>query len=249
MLLTYKEVEQYRRDGFILVEDVFTAKEIGTMVSDIEGGGRTAASAMSVNDESGKKAKLAYWEELADDVWSAASTSSRVVNNVRMLLGEEASFFHGKVMMKEARTGGAWEWHQDYGYWYDQGFLFPHMISAFVAIDPATKLNGCLRVLKGSHKMGRLTHLRVGGQTAADPARIAEAEKLFETVYCEMKPGSALFFDCNLLHCSASNDSDHHRRSFIMCYSAWGNPQMAKDGKPVLREPCPISGKRGDTSS
>lgn len=125
---------------------------------------------------------------------------------------------NGKVMLKEAHTGGAWEWHQDYGYWYDQGFVFPHMISVFVAIDPANKQNGCLRVLKGSHKLGRLTHQQSGGQTMTDPSRIEVAEALFETVYCEMKPGSALFFDCNLLHCSAANESEYHRRSFIMCY-------------------------------
>ena len=113
-------------------------------------------------DGSGRVSRLSIWHSLNNDVWAAASTHPRMVNNARILTGEDVAFFHGKVMMKEARSGGAWEWHQDYGYWYDQGFVFPRMMSAFVALDPAALENGCLRILKGSHKMGRLTHGRGG---------------------------------------------------------------------------------------
>ncbi len=61
--------------------------------------------------------------------------------------------------------GGAWEWHQDYGYWYNNGCLLPDMASCLMGIDRATKANGCLQVLKGSHHMGRIEHLKTGDQT------------------------------------------------------------------------------------
>src|SRR5205823_4545204 len=156
------------------------------------------------------------------------STCPRIVNNIRILMAEEIAFFHGKVMLKEARQGGAWEWHQDYGYWYDQGYAFPRLMSAFVALDPAVRANGCLQVLRGSHRLGRLSHSKVGTQTGADPSRIAQIETLFERVYCEMTPGSVLFFHCNLLHASGPNESDRPRRSFIICYNALGNPQFTE---------------------
>jgi ectoine hydroxylase len=38
-------------------------------------------------------------------------------------------------MMKEAKTGGAWNWHQDYGYWYGNGCMLPEMGSIFMPID------------------------------------------------------------------------------------------------------------------
>ncbi|MDF2667801.1 MAG: phytanoyl-CoA dioxygenase family protein [Paenibacillus sp.] len=238
MGITYMDVQQFNRDGYLLANSVFSPEEIEAMLYEVNGGSRLANSELNTSDSQGNKVKLAYWEALIGDIWSRASTSSRVVNPVRLLLGEEASFFHGKVMMKEAHTGGAWEWHQDYGYWYDQGFLFPHMISAFVALDAATIENGCLRVLKGSHKLGRLNHGKVGGQTGTDPQRMEALEGLFETVSCVMAPGSVLFFDSNLLHCSSANESDHHRRSFIMCYSALSNPQVTPNGI-VQRGICP----------
>src|SRR5690606_17889860 len=98
--------------------------------------------------------------------------------------------------------------------------VFPRMISAFVALDAATIENGCLQVLKGSHLLGRLEHGLVGNQTGANTTRIELIEPLFERVHCEMSPGSVLFFHCNLLHASASNESDFSRRSFIMCFNA-----------------------------
>ncbi len=239
MYLSFEDVLKYQKDGYVLVKNLFSQDEINRLIQEVEGGDRVNKTAAGISDSKGKAAKLAIWFELGQDIWSAASTCPRIINNIRILLGEEAAFFHGKVMLKEARSGGAWEWHQDYGYWYNQGFIFPHMISAFIALDPATVENGCLKVLKGSHKLGRLEHGQVGSQTGADPTRIKQLESMFELVECEMSAGSVLFFHSNLLHSSAANESDHHRRSFIMCYNAWGNPQLV-DGKIVNREPCPV---------
>lgn len=240
MYLTHEEVSDYHRNGFVLVKNVFSKPEVERMLEAVDKGDRVANTTRSTMDQSGRKVNLAIWHELGEDIWSAASTYPRIVNNVRILLGEEAAFFHGKVIFKEARLGGAWEWHQDYGYWYDQGFLFPSMISAFISLDPATKENGCLKVLQGSHKLGRLNHGKVGNQTGINPSRIEQVNRMFKLVDCEMEAGSVLFFHCNLLHSSAANESDRDRRSFIVCYNAWSNPQMAEN-TIIRRDPCPIS--------
>lgn len=240
--LTQELKEAYDRDGYVLLPDLFTREEIAALLGEI-GGERIVSNTRGNEDTSGKKAKLAIWHELGQDIWAAVSTNPRLVNAVRVALGEEIAFFHGKVMLKEAGTGGAWEWHQDYGYWYNQGFVYPRMLSAFVALDAANRENGCLQVLKGSHKLGRLEHGKVGAQTGADPDRIAEIETLFERVHVEMTPGSCLIFHSNLLHMSGPNESTHHRRSFIICYNALGNPQLGAfrvSGKTAEDRPCPV---------
>jgi hypothetical protein len=244
MYLTDDHQLAYQRDGYVLLPDVFNANEVALMIQDVEGGGgRVAAHTRGNEDTTGKKARLAIWHELGDDIWASASTHPGVVNSARILLGEEVAFFHGKVMLKEAGTGGAWEWHQDYGYWYNQGFAFPRMLSAFVALDKATVENGCLQVLRGSHRLGRLDHGKVGNQTGADPARIKQIEQLFEREYVQMEPGSVLFFHSNLLHMSGPNESTAHRRSFIMCYNALANPQFGEFSNGTNKaeqRPCPV---------
>lgn len=248
MFIDQSRVEDFNRDGFVIVPGVFSSGEVAAMLNAVEDGPRVATTTVTTKDVAGRPSRLAIWFEIGDDIWSAVSTAPRLVNSVRILLGEEVSFFHGKVILKEARQGGAWEWHQDYGYWYDQGFAFPRLISASIALDPATTQNGCLEVLKGSHKLGRVTHGRFGTQTGIDPARIKALEPMFECVKCEMTPGSILFFHCNLLHSSAPNLSEHPRRSVIMCYNALKNPQLLvgyedNHNLKVKAEgrPCPVS--------
>lgn len=243
MYLDTQSVADFNRDGYLLVENLFDREEVAAMIREVEGGERVASTINAPTDTSGKKSRLAIWFELGEDIWAAASTHPPLVNGVRILLGEEIAFYHGKVMLKEAHTGGAWEWHQDYGYWYGQ-FFFPNLLSVFVALDPATRENGCLQVLRGSHRLGRLEHGRVGTQTGADPNRITQIEGLFEKVYCEMSPGSALFFHSNLLHSSAPNESDYDRRAFITCYNALANPQV-KQGNASTYLPCPVGASDG----
>jgi ectoine hydroxylase-related dioxygenase (phytanoyl-CoA dioxygenase family) len=125
--------------------------------------------------------------------------------------------------MKETYVGGAWEWHQDYGYWYNNGCLFPYMASCYVAVDPATRENGCMQVLRGSHQMGRINHGVVADQTGADLERVEQAMKRLELVYCEMEAGTALIFHCNTLHRSDANRSPHPRWGLIACYNAARN--------------------------
>ena len=52
--------------------------------------------------------------------------------------------------------------------------LFPLLTSAYIAVDRATKDNGCMQVIKGSHRLGRIDHLATGEQTGADPERVKE---------------------------------------------------------------------------
>ena len=71
--------------------------------------------------------------------------------------------------------------------------------------------------------MGRIEHGRFAGQTGADPERVEVARERLEHVYCEMAPGTALFFHSNLLHASAMNASTQARWALICCYNAASN--------------------------
>merc|ERR1711973_704563 len=128
----------------------------------------------------------------------------------------------GKLMMKEAETGGQHVWHQDYGYWYENGILNPDMGSVFIALDPSVKANGCLQVLAGSHKMGRVDTQLIGEgevtQRGANLERVEMARKRYPDVFVELQPGDAVFFHSNLLHTSAQNHSTMRRYSMIIAY-------------------------------
>lgn len=235
--ITQEQVDAYRRDGYLIVDDILTRAEVDRLIREVNIDDPKAGSGFG--DASGKRARLSFWGDTVSTIWGAASTLPNVVNNVRILMNEEIGFFHGKVTLKEARTGGAWEWHQDYGYWYNQGYVFPRMMSVSVALDENTLDNGCMQLYKGSHKLGRLHHVHIENQTGADPARLEQIAPHFEKIPAVMKPGAGLFFDCLTLHASSANNSDRHRRNFIMCYNALGNPQIGPH-TTSQQFPCPV---------
>ncbi len=91
------------------------------------------------------------------------------------------------------------------------------MASVAIAVDPATRENGCMQVLAGSHELGRVDHVQIGEQQGADPERAEVARNGLELVHCTLDPGDSLFFHSNLLHRSDQNRSDHPRWSMVCC--------------------------------
>jgi len=219
-MIDKKQVSDYHQDGYLFVRQFFTKKEIDLLYQTANDDS-VVSNAFDLNDQEGKKTKLTLWFTAGDDPFGLMSRCKRMIESVQALLGEgEVCHFHSKVMQKEPKVGGAWEWHQDYGYWYKNGFLFPEaMISVMVALTDATKENGCLQVLRGTHKMQRFEHHFAGEQQGADEVFVSEALKISAHIYCELKAGDVLFFHPNLLHRSEANLSDHPRWSVISAYN------------------------------
>lgn len=224
--LSTDQINEYNRDGYVVIKGLFSKEETDKLYHTALENSVMQKNAMDLNDQSGKKTKLSLWFTPGDDVFGYLIRSERMVNSVWQLLGQDSlvCHFHTKLMQKEPKVGGAWEWHQDYGYWYKNQFIFPdQLMSVMIALTPANKENGCLQVIKGSHKMGRVNHGFAGEQVGADMEMVNHALKTMELVYCEIEPGDALFFHSNLLHRSEANLSDHPRWSLISCYNSQSN--------------------------
>jgi hypothetical protein len=217
--LTAEDKEAYDRDGYRLVRSFFHKEEIDLLYGIAKEDVVIRKTTYDREDKEGLNTRLSLWFSLDDSIYSLFARCERMVSGVQLLLGGAPAHFHSKLMQKEPRVGGAWEWHQDYGYWYNDGFLFPEMLSVLTAVTAATKENGCLQVLKGSHKLGRIEHGVAGGQVGADLERVEEATSRMELLYVEMNPGDSLFFHSNLLHRSDSNRSDSARWSLISAYN------------------------------
>jgi len=217
------QVTAFQQDGYLLVENLLDAEETGLVLQAARGDQAMRQHAMQIADAQGRSTSLSLWNHPGDDVYGMVARSHRVVDAMEQLLGGEVYHYHSKLSAKEPKVGGAWEWHQDYGYWYQNGCLRPDMASVYIALDAATRENGCLQVIRGSHQLGRLEHGRFGDQTGADPERVKAALERLELVYCEMQPGTALFFHGNLLHASAANTSEHARWGLLCCYNTRRN--------------------------
>jgi hypothetical protein len=148
--------------------------------------------------------------------------------------GERLALFTDKLNFK--RPGGApFPWHQDTPYWAFGCDHLDRLVSLELYLDDATRENGCLWVIPGSHRhgvlpcfedrgtLGRLyTDLRRMPAGPADPVAI------------EAPAGSVLFFDGAIVHGSRRNRSAGSRRAIVLTYQPAGHPRWNRDDvRPV----------------
>ncbi|HIL17533.1 MAG TPA: phytanoyl-CoA dioxygenase family protein [Deltaproteobacteria bacterium] len=231
-MFNQEQIKAYQRDGFLLINKLFDQEEIGLLSSAAKQDHELERRSRRKRDSQGGTVRLSLWNHPGDTIYGMFARCHRIVNSMEVLLDGEVYHYHSKMILKDPEIGGAWEWHQDYGYWYQNGCLQPLLASVMIAVDPATRENGCLQVLRQSHHLGRLDHQQTGDQAGADMERVEEAMKIFDRVYVEMKPGDALFFHCNLLHRSNQNRSPNSRWSLICCYNAARNNPYKESHHP-----------------
>ncbi len=232
LAMTPRQLEDFRRDGFVVVKSMFSDAEASLIRRTAEIDDSLHQAAYFRSDATGSKTRMTVWNVPGDDIFGLFSRCARIVDSMEAIVGEEVYHYNSKLNAKEPLEGGAWEWHQDYGYWYASGCLFPRMATCILALDASVRENGCLQVLKGSHLCGRIDHVLSGKQISADPKRVEHLLSRLEVVHVEQQPGDVLFMDANMLHASAPNNSAKRRWVLISCYNARSNDPVVTHHHP-----------------
>ena len=166
---------------------------------------------------------------LLDARLDALIDDPRLVEPMTDLVGSErVALFTDKLNLKRPGEGSRFRWHQDSPYWvFDCGHV-DRLPNVMIALDDADETNGCLRVVRGSHRRGILPGLPgqgVLGPLFTDPASFDAAAQ----VPAVMPAGSLLFFSPHTVHGSEPNTSDHERRAFVLTYQPGGHRMFKLD--------------------
>jgi ectoine hydroxylase len=230
-VLTLEQIEQFDERGYVIIPGLLDPEEVELLGNISRADRELKAQVASRADGEGGAVDLVVRNEIDPaTIHGAIVASDSLVSAIEACLGDEVYHYHHKLILKEPRVGGAWAWHQDYGYWYNNGCLWPSMASCLIAIDRATRENGCLQVISGSHHLGRLDHGPVGDQTGADPERIGPILERLPLEHVELEPGWGVIFHGNVLHRSDQNTSEDPRWAFICCYNTKTNDPF-KEGR------------------
>lgn len=154
------------------------------------------------------------------------------------LLGNTAvRFWHDQLFCKPAKQGGVVAWHQDYSYW-TRTKPVAHL-TCWCGLDDATKENGCLQYIAGSHNWGLLPKTVIAGELQGIKDFLYEDQKKqFENPqYAELKAGEAVFHHSLTLHGSGENKSERPRRAFVINVFADG---VKSDSNEPLLEGVPV---------
>jgi len=223
--LTPDQIVAYHRDGYLHVADFFTAEELAPMQRSLAEDPSVGGRISTIHDGSAKtQHDYLGWTRHGDDWLGVATRLARIVEGAAVLIGEPVYHYHSKLVKKPAGRSGQVVWHQDYGGWYQDGCLMPDMLTCIVALTPATEESGCLHMLRGSHRMGRVDRIRDGDAYAnINPERLAGMLARFDDVAVELEPGDGIFFHGNVVHRSGDNRAGYDRMLLEFSYNGVSN--------------------------
>ncbi len=232
--MTYRlsdaDAATFAADGLVFARGLFAPDEVDLLRTAMERDPEVRGHVLDRLDGEGRSTRISLWNRAGDSVYGLAARCARMVDTTERLLGGPVYHYQSKLTAKEPEVGGAWEWHQDYGYWYHNGCLRPDLLSCMIALDRTTRDNGCLQIVRGSHLLGRIDHTPLtAGQNEVDPARMPHVLVRHETEYCELEPGDAVFFHANAIHRSDANRSPHRRWTLLICYNRVDNDTITRD--------------------
>lgn len=211
--LTRSHVDDFNRDGFILVPRAFNGNDMEQIYKWTE-------ELEAMPEESGKhwvfheKSRLKPEKDLINRIEyispfhpGFAQLSKTLVKPVSQLLGEEAVLFKEKINFKMP-GGDGFKPHQDsQAGWQDYADFF---ISVMVCIDEATVENGCLQLVAGYQDQGLYREWEP--LTDEDMAGM-------DFIHYPTKPGDMVFFDCYAPHASDPNLTETTRRLYFATYN------------------------------
>ena len=141
----------------------------------------------------------------------------QILDLVEQVLGPDLICWGAHVFCKPARTGLAIPWHQDGQYWPIRPLA---SCTVWIALDDSTVENGCLRIVRGSHRMRTIFHHRLDErpdhalEQHIDEAAFDESD----VVDVELEAGQMSIHDVYAIHGSRANLSDRRRAGFTIRY-------------------------------
>jgi hypothetical protein len=153
------------------------------------------------------------------------------------LFGAAVRFWHDQLFCKPAHHGGVVAWHQDYSYW-TRTQPMAHL-TCWIALDDATKDNGCLQYVPGSHRWDLLPITGLAGDMDAIQAVLTEEQRrAFRPVAIELPKGCASFHHPLMVHGSYENRTGGPRRATVI--NAFRDGVRSASDAPLLEGVPPI---------
>jgi len=203
MSLSPKQIENYRLDGFLGPFKAFDVDEMSEIRNHIES---NVLIYTPSNYPSNK-----HCRHLDDQKVFDICSHPSIIEKVSSIFGDDIILWRSHLFLKPAGSAEV-PWHQDRDYWPLEPVV---NISAWLAIDEATKKNSCVQVIPGSHKR-IIPHIEVpkAKDTISEFEKMADPDELKKEnppVDMELKPGEFFIFNNLTLHRSAPNISQAPR--------------------------------------
>lgn len=261
--LVLEQLAAFERDGFLTFDALLAPDEVGALRDEVE---RLATSPEVVGSErvvrepDSDEVRSVFEVHRVSDLVARFVADDRLAGLARHVLGSDVYVHQSRANRKPGFAGREFSWHSDFETWHaEDGMPRARAVSLSVALTPNYDCNGSLLVIPGSHR----TFVATAGETPPDhylhslrrqevgvPDRDALTRLTDEAgriVTVTGPAGSAVLFDCNLMHGSASNITPYPRTNLFVVYNSVENaledPFAAAEPRPsfvAAREVTPL---------
>lgn len=230
--LTPEQIAFYRGHGYVAIDAVMPATEIEAVKAIYdrlfnEASSRANSDLYDLNGarESGKK--IAIPQILQPGKYAPELLQTQMVANLKAVMkqlhGDGTQMVGDHAINKPPHNAAATPWHQDEAYWNPAKEY--SSLSIWVPLQPATKVNGCMHFVPGSHNMEIAPHRPIGDNPLTPGLEVEPGTVDFSTaVACELPAGGATIHHGRTLHYTPPNNSDDYRRAYIAMGSAYERP-------------------------
>ena len=227
MKLTPQQIEDFHREGWLFLPELFSPEEVALLKRESEAIYREHRP--EVWREKTGAPRTAFAAHTYNEAFGTLGAHPRLIGPVEQLFGEQVYMHQYKINAKAAFTGEVWQWHQDYGTWKrDDGMPEPRAMNISVFLDEVMPINGPLLLVPRSHNAGDLEASHDVETTSyplwtLDEATVSRLVAEGGIVAPTGKPGGVLMFHGNLVHGSAGNITPYPRRIVYLTLNAVSN--------------------------
>ena len=236
--VTSRDKEFFEKNGFLICDELFTREEVQLYNTEFE---KMAADPVLnkreefIREPASKIVRSIFYVHKLSEIFNKLSDDERIKKVVEFLLDSQTYVHQSRINAKPGFTGKEFYWHSDFETWHIEDGM-PHMraISCLITLTENKSFNGSLMFFPGSHKkfvscVGETPDdhykesLRKQEYGVPDPGSLQQFYDDFGIKVCEGKPGSVIFFDCNLMHGSNGNITPLPRRNVFFVYNSIKN--------------------------
>jgi len=154
MHLTKEQKEVFDKEGYLFFPSHFSQKEIQYLSSAVPELYEIREE-YNFREKGSDAVRTNFAAHLYSTPFAKLARHPRMIKPVEDLLQEKLYMHQFKINGKMAFEGDIWQWHQDYGTWFNDD-LMPSARAMNIAIflDEVTEFNGPLLFIPGSHKKG-----------------------------------------------------------------------------------------------
>jgi ectoine hydroxylase len=247
------DLEQHARKGFHIIPQLLDASEVARYWDEL---GRLStdpavrADERTVVEKSSREVRSIFEVHKMSDRIGELVKDPRIVDRARQILGSEVYVHQSRINYMPGFRGAGFYWHSDFETWHaEDGMPAPRSVSISIALTDNYPFNGGLMVMPGSQQ----TYVGCVGETPDENYKESLKEQEIGTPdrdtlramahECGIEQftglaGSALMFDCNVMHGSGNNITPFPRSNIFIVFNSVENtlvePYAASASRPTF---------------